>query len=140
MTAEYASPTGMAGDLLALEAEAWNAVSAGQAAAYYGRVLAENAVLLLFDASLNREQALAMWAENEPSWRNYRLSEMKTMPLTDEIVAVTYLVTATYDRHIEPYRARCTSVYVSKKSAWRLAFHQQAVLPTVFHSLGIARD
>ncbi len=123
-------------EFLALEVEGWNALTSGRAVAYYGRILADNAILLMPDISLNREEALELWAGGPP-WKSYKLSATKAMRITDNIVAVTYLVTAGREGLIEPYRAWCTSVYALKNTSWRLTFHEQTVLPPVFHDINV---
>jgi hypothetical protein len=113
--------------LLSIEIEGWRSLTNGGAAAHFRGILADNAVVLLADLPLSRDEALSHWAQ-APRWKDFRLSATKVLPLTSGVAAITYLVTATESRTSDLYRARCTSVYTFKGNAWRLAFHEQLVI------------
>lgn len=116
-------------DPVELERRGWEALASGHGAEFYGRVLTEDAIVVVPGMVLDRAQTLASWEGTAP-WREYRLAHERVMPLGAGATLVTYEATASRPGDEQPYHAQLTSVYVAGDDGeWRLAFHQQTPLP-----------
>jgi ketosteroid isomerase-like protein len=119
-------------DLMELERQGWEALAAGRGAEFYGRVMTEDAIVVVPGMVLDRAQTLASWEGTAP-WREFSLTGEQVLPLGADSALVTYEVTARRPGDQQPYRAQLTSVYVAADDhddgEWRLAFHQQTPLP-----------
>ena len=110
-------------ELVALEREGWAALSGGDPAAFYDRVLASHAVMVFSFGALNRDDAVAAMAQ-APPWDEHELSDVEVRELAPGIAVVVYRVQAR--RGDEPYEAMLASTYVCIGDDWRLAMHQQS--------------
>src|SRR3982750_1225404 len=93
----------------ALEQEFWEAGTSGDVAAYYARVLAAEAFVVVPGAVLEREDLLRQW-QSRPPWTSYDLSDARTVLVNGETVVISYTVAAK-DAAGSTYRARVSSVY-----------------------------
>ncbi len=111
--------------LLALEEQAWQALSAGRAQQFYGRYLAPQAVMVFPTGVLTREQALSS-LDSAPPWASHTIDDAQVVVLTEDSALLTYSARA--QRMGEaPYLARMTTVFVREPGGddWLTAFHQQ---------------
>jgi uncharacterized protein (TIGR02246 family) len=119
-------------DLIELERQGWDALAAGNGAAFYARLMTDDAIVVVPGMVLDRTQTLASWEGMAP-WSSYRLDHERVLALGADITLVTYEATATRPGDDRPYHAQLTSVYVagdgSDDEEWRLAFHQQTPIP-----------
>jgi hypothetical protein len=111
-------------DLIALEHEGWEALVAGQAAAYYGEHLAANAVMAFPFGVMEREEAIASMAA-APPWETFSISGARVVALTADSGVVVYRVVAQRPGQ-PPYAAVVSSTFSRVDGEWRLAFHQQS--------------
>lgn len=118
--------------LIELERQGWEALASGRGAEFYGRVMTEDAIVVVPGMVLDRAQTLASW-EGVAPWSQYRFSNERVLPLGTGAFLVTYEINASRPGDEPPYHAQLTSVYVvvaaSDAEDWRLAFHQQTLLP-----------
>jgi hypothetical protein len=105
-----------------LEEEFWRVSTSGGVAAYYARVLAADAFVVVPGGVLEREDLLRQW-EDRPPWSDYTLSESRLVLVNGETVVISYRVQAR-DKDGEVYRARVSSVYVWAGSGWALTLRQ----------------
>jgi len=111
-----------ADELWDLELRGWAALSEGRGREFYGELLADNAVVVVPGAVLDREQTLTSW-DGVPPWQWYELVKRHVVHL-DGAVALIYDVTA--QRALEPrYRATASSIYCLRPEGRRLLIHQQ---------------
>jgi hypothetical protein len=96
--------------LLALEDQAWRALSQGTGAAFYERNLAPQALMVFPFGVLTREESIAAM-KVAPPWASFRLEEPRVVVLTEESALLTYRATAQRAGQ-EPYAARMTTVFV----------------------------
>jgi hypothetical protein len=107
---------------MSLEQQGWAALSRGEGRGFYGEVMAEDVVVVVPGAVLDKEQTLASWDGVAP-WQWYDLIWRKTLDL-DCAAVVIYEVVA--QRLPEPpYRATVCSTYARRPEGWRLVLHQQ---------------
>jgi hypothetical protein len=59
-------------------------------------------------------------------WTNVDLRDVRVVPITDSSAILTYEAAATRLDETRVYRAIVGSLYVRKKDAWQLMFHQQS--------------
>ncbi|HWB65462.1 MAG TPA: nuclear transport factor 2 family protein [Mycobacteriales bacterium] len=112
-------------DLLELEREGWQALTAGgeSAARFYDEHLAAE-VLMLFPGGLvidDRKQVVESMGGSP--WVSFELSDERVLELGDCAV-VAYRATAER-AGADPYTALSNSTYVREGGTWRLAVHQQ---------------
>lgn len=111
-----------ADELMALELDGWAALSKGNGREFYGEMLADDAVVVVPGAVLDKEQTLASW-DGVPPWQWYDLVRRHVLDL-DGAAVLVYDVTAR--RALEPpYHATVSSTYARRPEGWRLVVHQQ---------------
>lgn len=113
-------------DPIELEQRGWRALatSGEAAAAFYRSVLDERIAMLLPGGTLLDAREDVIGSMSGPPWSEYRLDEVRALPLTDEVQVVTYRATATRDA-MPRYSALINSTYVRRDDGWKLAVHQQ---------------
>jgi hypothetical protein len=108
--------------LMSLERQGWGALSRGEGRDFYGDVLADDAVIVVPGAVLDKRQTLASWDDVAP-WQWYDLVWRDVLDLHDAAIVI-YDVTAR--RPLEPpYRATISSTYARRPAGWQLVMHQQ---------------
>jgi hypothetical protein len=115
--------------LLSLEEQAWDALTKGTGATFYGRTLAPRALMVFPSGVMTREQTLAALEVAQP-WALYSIEDAQAMGLSKDSALLTY--TARAQRRGEaPYVARMTTIFVraGDGSDWQTAFHQQTPIP-----------
>lgn len=118
--------TNVQDELLALEDRGWQALTAGQGRAFYADRLADEAYLVLPVGVMDREQSI-MSMSQVPAWARFTISNPRTFPLADDVVALTYQADAERSSG-DTYTAVMTSVYVRRAGEWKLLLHQQTPL------------
>jgi hypothetical protein len=63
-----------------------------------------------------------------PRWADVSFEGVRSLPLTEDVALLTYRVTARWEHKESQFPALANSVYVKRKGAWKLAFHQQSPL------------
>lgn len=112
-------------DLIELERDAWKALAtSGEAAAeFYGRVLADEVLMLLPGGMVIDDRATVIDSMRGAPWDSFELSDERVLALGDDSAVVAYRATAS--RGGSDYTALFNSTYVRVDGAWRLALHQQ---------------
>lgn len=109
-------------ELMSLERDGWAALSRGEGRAFYATMFADEAVVVVPGAVLDKSRTLASWDGVVP-WQSYDLVERRVTTLGDT-AAVVYDATAGRPGE-PPYRATVCSTYVRRPEGWRLLVHQQ---------------
>ena len=98
-------------------------------AAYYRDNLIEEAVLVFAETGvIPRETAVeAILSENAKgqTWGEVEFADVKSRRLSDDVVLLTYRITARWEHEESRIFALASSVYVKRNERWKLAFHQQ---------------
>jgi hypothetical protein len=112
-------------ELLALEREAWDALSTDgdTATAFYDRVLADDVLMLLPGDMVIDDRATVVSSMSGAAWQSYELTDERVVPLGEDSAVVGYRGTATRDD--TPYTALFNSTYVREDGDWKLVLHQQ---------------
>lgn len=112
------------GELLKVERDGWEAISAHKGAEFYASRLTDDALMVLpGDLVLDRQTALDS-IDGPVTWEWFRIENDRVVPLGGEAAALTYRVTAKRPDE-EPYSALVTSTYVRRGGSWLMAVHQQ---------------
>ena len=113
-------------DLVELEREGWQALSASQAEAraFYGRVLADETLMVFPGGMLLSGKDEILAAIGAQPWDSFSMEGTQVLPLGDEAGAVVCRVGAQREGS-ELYVALISSVYVRRDGAWKLILHQQ---------------
>ena len=114
-----------ADDLIALEHEAWEALStSGEAAAeFYGERLARDVVMLLPGDMVIDDRAAVVESMQGAPWDAYSLGDERVVELSPDAAVVAYRGQARRGGHDDA--ALFSSTYRREDGAWRLAIHQQ---------------
>jgi hypothetical protein len=105
-----------------LEQDSWAAVVAGDAAIFFGKIMTDDAFVVVPGAVLGRDELVARF-QGPPPWERYALADEKLVLLDGETVLVSYHVTAERDG-TPGYRGLVTSMYTWVDGGWALAFRQ----------------
>lgn len=110
--------------LVALERDGWEALTGGDARAFYDRVMAEDAVMVFPFGVMERDDAIDGMAESR-RWRDYSLDHVTVHELGAGLAVVAYHVHAERDEE-DPYEAMLASTYVRTGDGWQMMLHQQS--------------
>lgn len=97
---------------------------------YEDNVAREARFVFAETGALAREEAIAGLSA-DPSggrWTVVTVSDERALEVAEDVVLLTYHVEARRAESTGVHRARCSSLYVRERGAWRLAFHQQSTL------------
>lgn len=111
-------------ELIDLERRGWEALAAGDGAAFYEEVCTDDVVMVFPGGMLLDRSAAIEGLRQAPPWARYELSDERVVPLGDDAAAVVYRAEAQREDD-EPYRAVMASAYRREAGRWRLAVHQQ---------------
>ena len=119
----------MAGDLLvAIEGRLWTSDPA-----FYRETLLDDAVLVFAETGpVAKREALADVERRVRERRHSSIVEFDRMQCvmpTDDSALVTYTAIARPSDGTDLTRAYCSSLYLRRDGAWKLAFHQQTPQP-----------
>ena len=119
-------PVNTAEELLRLEREGWEALSAsGEAAGrFYAENLAADVLMLLPGGMVLDDRQEVVESMGGSPWTSFKLSDERVLELVEGCAVVAYRATAQREGG-EPYTALFNSTYVREDGAWRLAIHQQ---------------
>lgn len=107
--------------LLDLEEQFWKSD-----ADFYRDNLTPDALMVFADPiGAMTKQTIVESISAAPRWRSVEFRDVAHVPLTSDVMLLTYRATAERDGAEAPYAARASSVYVKAASGWQLAFHQQ---------------
>lgn len=113
--------------LLALEVAGWRALCDGTAAAFYGDLLSDDALMIVAGGIvLTRAQAVASLADG-PTWASFELDGVRSVELGPAVAALVYVGTGRRPGQ-EPFVAAMASTYRLVDGRWRLALYQQTPL------------
>lgn len=114
-----------ADELIALETEGWEALSAGGAAAtdFYEHVLDDTVVMLLPGGLRMSDRHAILQSMGGAPWSSFAIEDPQVQWLGPDGAIVVYGVVAQRDG--TAYSALVSSAYVRRGGAWRLALHQQ---------------
>ncbi|HSK17608.1 MAG TPA: nuclear transport factor 2 family protein [Longimicrobiales bacterium] len=111
----------VADQLLHLEEQFWTSDET-----FYRDNLTPDALMVFADpVGAMTKQAIVESISAAPRWRSVEFRDVTHVPLTSDVILLTYQATAERDGGDASYTARASSVYVQRGSRWRLAFHQQ---------------
>jgi hypothetical protein len=110
-----------------LEHACWDAIVTGTAVEFLDRLMTDEAVLLLADNALRRDEILKYYAA-PASWRACELEALRVVELTDAAVVLTYTARLVRSGSASRELLACTSVYVAEDGVWRRSFHEQGAL------------
>ena len=115
----------VADQLLQLEERFWKSD-----ADFYDENLTPDALMVFADpvGAMTREAIVASIGE-APRWEHVEFHDVTHVPLTSDVILLTYRATAQRAGMEAPYEARASSLYVERGDGWQLAFHQQTPLP-----------
>jgi hypothetical protein len=116
-------------ELIELEQRGWAALAAGEGAAFYDEVCADEALMVFPGGMLLDRQGAVEGLRDAPGWASWEMADARVLPIGDGTTAAAVVYRATAQRSDEPpYRALMSSTYVRQGGSWRLALHQQSPL------------
>lgn len=115
--------------LLDLERKGWNSLCESTGDAFYGEVMADDALMVLANGEIMDRASVVAALGHAPPWRTYEISDLRFVNTGAESVALVYVGSA-YREAAEPaFVGLMSSVYVRREGKWRLALYQQTPHP-----------
>lgn len=116
------SPTTLT-ELEALERAGWDALCDGTGSEFYGRVMADDGLMVLANGSVMTRGDVVRALAESPRWTDYEIADLRLVGLGDGADGIVYRGTA----RREDLELVCmmSSVYVRDVRGWRLALYQQ---------------
>lgn len=113
--------------LVAIERKLWK----NDAVLYEENLIPEALLVFAETGVITRDVALeAIRKENAEGrrWADVKFDDIRTLPLGEDAALLTYKATARWEGQAKQMIAFCTSAYVLRNNAWKLALHQQTAL------------
>jgi hypothetical protein len=113
--------------LVAIERKLWK----NDAKLYEANVVPEALLVFAETGVITRDVAVdAIRTENAEGrrWAEVDVNDVRLLPLGKDAALLTYKATARWEGDITNMVALCTSAYVLRNNAWKLALHQQTAL------------
>lgn len=116
-------------ELLQLEHQGWASLCDGTGAAFYGRVMTDNALMVLAHGQALDREAVAASLSQAPPWARYAITDEKLVMIDQQSAALVYTAHASRDDGTPEFRALMSSVYTRHEGQWRLSLYQQTPIP-----------
>ena len=113
-------------ELVELEHAGWKSLCDGTGDAFYGRLMTEDAVMVLANGVVMDRAAVTSALGQSPPWARYEITDVRLVPITADTAALVYTGTGWRDDQEAPFVASMSSVYVHTAAGWRLALYQQS--------------
>jgi hypothetical protein len=110
-------------DLLKLEDAGWQSLCDGTGADFYGRIMTEEALMVLADGSTFDRDAVVTSLAEAPAWDSYDLDDVTVLATGSDHATLVYRGKAS--RGSTSFSAVMSSQYVRRDGEWRLALYQQ---------------
>jgi hypothetical protein len=110
--------------LLEIERSGWDALCEGSAADFYGRVMLDDAVMVLGNGQVMTRGDVVRALGDARAWSSYEIDDAHAFPIGDGAAAVVYRGTG-YRDGADPFVGAMASVYVDTGDDWKLALYQQ---------------
>jgi hypothetical protein len=115
--------------LLELERRGWDALCDGTGDDFYGRVMTDDAVMVLADGSVMDRPTVVASLGHAPPWRTYEIGDPRLVGISPDTTCLVYLGRAYREGDQPAFTAVMTSVYVRSAGRWRLALYTQTPVP-----------
>lgn len=110
--------------LLELEHGGWRALCDGTGAGFYGRLMTDEALMILANGQVMTRQEVVDALTDAPPWAGYEILEPKVVAIADGVMALVYVGVGRRDGTPE-FRGAMASTYRRTDDGWRLALYQQ---------------
>ncbi len=115
--------------LLELEHRGWQSLCDGTGADFYGRIMTDDAVMVLANGAVMDRSHVVEALEGSPTWAGYDLTDERVVTIGPDAAALVYTGSAHRDGSQPSVVATMSSVYVRTTDGWRLAVYQQTPAP-----------
>jgi hypothetical protein len=120
---------GIVDELLELEHAGWRSLCEGSGGAFYGSVMAEDAVMVLAHGFVFDRAETLDSLDGTPPWSGYEITDERLVAVGVDAAALVYRARAWRDGEPAVFRALMSSVYVRTPEGWRLSLYQQTPVP-----------
>ena len=111
--------------LLGLEQQGWDSLCDSTGAAFYGRLMTDDAVMVLANGEVMDRATVIAALGQSPPWRAYEIGDARVVEIGTGSAALVYVGTAYRESDEPAFVGLMTSVYVEQAGQWRLALYQQ---------------
>jgi hypothetical protein len=111
--------------LLELERAGWSSLCDGTGDKFYGRLMSDNAVMVLANGGVLDRDAVIAALGKSPPWARYELDNVRLIELDSDTAALVYTGTGFRGDGSEPFVGAMSSVYRRSTVGWKLALYQQ---------------
>ncbi len=115
----------MIDELLDLEHPGWKSLCDSTGAAFYGRTMAEDGVMVLAHGQVLDRRSVVESLAQAPPWSSYEIADERLIVLSDDHAVLVYTGRASRDGEPAAFAALMSSVYTREAGGWRLALYQQ---------------
>jgi len=118
-----------ADELLKLEHDGWKALCDGTGPEFYGRIMAEDGIMVLAHGQAMERGEVVESLRDAPPWESYEIADEKWIPLGPDQELIVYTGRASRSGGQPDFMAIMSSVYVRRGEGWKLALYQQTPVP-----------
>ena len=111
--------------LLDFERQGWAALSNGTGDQFYGRVMTEDALMIMANGQVMTRAEVIGALAGAPAWSSFDLSDERLVKTGDDGAALIYTGSATRDPNSPAFVAAMASTYVRVDGEWKLALYVQ---------------
>lgn len=111
-------------NLMDLERQGWEALSSATGGDFYGRIMTDEALMLLVNGMVLDRATAAATLNDTPAWASFQITAERLVPLGTHAATLVYRAVAERPGQA-PFEALMASTYVLLGGAVRLALYQQ---------------
>jgi hypothetical protein len=111
-------------ELLATERAGWDSLCNGTGDDFYGRTMTADGLMVLANGQIMTRDDVVGALGQAPPWAAYEMSDVRVVPMGDEVAALVYVGTA-HRQEGDVFKGAMASVYVRAEGGWQLALYQQ---------------
>lgn len=113
-------------ELLRLEHAGWQSLCDGTGAAFYGGIMADDAVMVLANGMVMDRDTVISSLGQSPPWARYQIEDVRVVKVSPDTAALVYTGTGWRDGQDAPFVGAMSSVYHRTGDGWTLALYQQS--------------
>lgn len=111
-------------ELIELERAGWASLCDGTGAAFYGRTMTADGLMVLANGSVMTREDVVAALDQAPRWDSFDMNDERVVSVGSDTALLVYLGTG-HRAGADPFTGVMSSVYVRRDGSWRLVLYQQ---------------